>query len=206
MYQSIDDPQDEVAASKRHAKYKGLIWLATLLGLAAISAIIYWTTPKVPTPEKVEDFSRAEQVTYRKAISETQAPMRRARLQDFLTTYPNSDRIPAVKAQLEVIQTFESDQWIVLSDIIYNPRLPKASKIEALDTYSSKWDGALLGGRSEEIKSIRETLAGSIELLALPNRRFNDISSSIAENIPDNELAGGPKATPAPVIIPPTPG
>ena len=204
MYQSIDDPQDELIASQ--PRRNAWNWLVAAIGILGIITIVYWTSPGIPVPQKVDDFTRAEQSTYRKAISETQAPMRRARLQDFLTTYPNSTRIPAVQAQLDVIQTHETSQWIALTDIVYNAKIPKVDKIAALDNYTVKWDGALLGGRSEEIKSIRENLTGSIQQSANPDRRLKDQKSPISKDIPDGELAGGPKPAPPPtVIIPPVP-
>ena len=203
MYQSIDDPQEELTARK--PKRNALIWLAAATGLLGIIAIVYWTSPGVSVPQQVDEFTRAEQSTYRKAISETQAPMRRARLQDFLTTYPDSDRIPSVQAQLDVIEAHETSQWIALTDIVYNAKTPKIDKIAALNSYTVKWDGALLGGRTEEIKSIHENLTGSIQQTSSPDRKLKDQKSPISKDIPDGVLAGGPKAAPPPVIIPPEP-
>ena len=204
VYQSIDDPQDELEVSK--PKHNGLIWALAALGLALVMAIVYWTSPGVSVPQETDEFTRAELATYRKAISETQAPMRRARLQDFLTTYPSSSRTAAVQAQLDVIQVHEAAQWIELTDIVYDPKIDTADKLARLDDYAAKWGGALLGGRNDDISAMRETLNGVLETPALPSRKLKDQESPIPETIPDNTLAGGPRpAAPPPVYVPPVP-
>ena len=204
MYQSIDDPQDELAI--REPKHNKLIWLAAMLGLIAVVAIVYWTSPGVSVPQNDDDFLKAELATYRKAISEVQAPMRRARLQDFLTTYPNSERTPSVEAQLDVIRTYEASEWIDLTDIVYDPKNAQTDKITALDTYVAKWGGALLGSRTEEIQSIRDTLTEGQEQSISPSRKLKDQKSPIPKDVPDSILAGGPRpVAPPPVFVPPVP-
>ena len=203
MYQSIDDPQEDIKAmSPRKNK---LIWLAAAVGLLAIMGLVYLTSPGISVPQKTDEFVRAELATYRKAISETKAPLRRARLQDFLTTYPNSSRTSSVKAQLEVIRAYESEQWVELTDIIYDPEVTKVDKLTALNSYAGKWGETLLGSRNAEISNIREKLESSETEAAPPNRKLQDQKSPIPENIPDGALAGGPRAVPAPVYIPPEP-
>ena len=204
MYQSIDDPQDELAI--REPKHNRLIWLAAMLGLMAVVVIVYWTSPGVSVPQNDDDFLKAELATYRKAISEVQAPMRRARLQDFLTTYPNSARTPSVEAQLDVIRTYEASEWIDLTDIVYDPKNAQTDKITALDTYVAKWGGALLGSRTEEIQSIRDTLTEGEEQSISPSRKLKDQKSPIPKDVPDSILAGGPRpVAPPPVFVPPVP-
>lgn len=204
VYQSIDDQQDEQDVSK--PSRNGLIWVAATLGLCTVIAIVYLTSPGVSVPQEPDDFTKAELATYRKAISETRAPMRRARLQDFLTTYPHSERTPAVQAQLDVITNFEATQWIKVTNIIYDPKLATADKLTALENYETKWGGALLGGRQDEIKTIRESLTDTFEEEKLPNRKLKNQKSPIPDSVPDKTLAGGPKAAPpSPVFIPPTP-
>ena len=102
MYQSIDDPQDELDALERGDK-RVLIWFFSALCLALVFAIVYWTSPGPPSNTPLDDNLRAEQATYRKAISEIAVPMRRARLQDFVSTYPESQYMHSVEAQLDVI-------------------------------------------------------------------------------------------------------
>ena len=205
VYQSIDDPQDEQDVSK--PSRNGFIWVAATLGLCAVIAIVYLTSPGVSVPQEPDDFTKAELTTYRKAISETRAPMRRARLQDFLTTYPHSERTPAVQAQLDVITNFEATQWIKVTNIIYDSKLETADKLTALEAYEAKWGGALLGGRQDEIKTIRESLTGTFQEEKLPSRKLKDQKSPIPDSVPDKALAGGPKAAPPPlpVFVPPTP-
>ena len=203
MYQSIDDPQEDIKAiSPRQNK---LIWLAAAFALLIIIALVYVTSPGISVPQKTDEFVRAELATYRKAISETQAPLRRARLQDFLTTYPTSNRLSSVKAQLSVIHSYESEQWVDLTEIIYDPAITKTDKLTALNSYASKWGETLLGSRNAEISDIREKLQSSETEAAPPDRKLQDQKSPIPENIPDGALAGGPRKVPAPVYIPPEP-
>lgn len=207
MYQSIDDPQDELDVSKtKRPKPNGLIWGAFALALLAVIGVVYWTSPGVSAPQAPEDFTQAELSTYRKAISETKAPMRRARLQDFLTTYPNSQRTPAVQAQLDVIKGYEASHWIEVTDAVYDTNKPVADKLTVLDAYAAKWGGALLGGRNDEINSMRDSLTGAIKDTASPSRKLKDQESPIPDSVPDGTLAGGPRAAPPPpVYIPPVP-
>jgi len=206
VYQSIDDPQEQLAISK--PKRNKLIWVAALLALIAIIAIVYFTSPGVAVQQVDDEFIRAEQSTYRKAVSENQASLRRARLQDFLTTYPNSKRINAVQAQLDVINAHEERQWKIVSDIVYGSNINTSEKLTALNTYTAKWDASLLGGRSREIQTMKNSLEGKTETKTTPDRKLKDQQSPIPDTIPDKELAGGPKPTsdtPVTVFIPPVP-
>ncbi len=205
MYQSIDDPQETHDENKPRRNV--LIWAAAALALFTVIAIVYLTSPGISVPQETDDFTKAELATYRKAISETQAPMRRARLQDFLTTYPSSDRNSAVEAQLDVIKSFEASQWLEVTDIVYDSKITATDKLTRLDSYAAKWGGALLGGRNDEIKTIRDGLTGALEAEKLPSRKLKDQQSPIPNSVPDGILAGGPKAPPPPQItyIPPVP-
>jgi len=205
VYQSIDDPQEELTANP--PKRNVLIWGTALLGLMGIIATVYFTSPGVAVPQADDEFLRAELTTYRKAISENQASMRRARLQDFLTTYPESERIEAVQAQLDVINSHEERQWKTVSDIVYGSKIDTSEKLTALNAYAEKWDASLLGGRSSEIQAMRDTLEGTIEETISPDRKLKDQPSPIPDTVPDNELAGGPRpvATQEPVFVPPVP-
>lgn len=206
MYQSIDDPHEELAVSK--PKRNGLIWVAALLGLMAVVAAVYFTSPGIAAPQVDDEFLRAELTTYRKAISENQASMRRARLQDFLTTYPESERTHAVQAQLDVINSHEEKQWKTVSDIVYGSNIDTSEKLAALDGYTKMWDASLLGGRSREIKTMKGSLQGITAVNESPDRKLKDQQSPIPETIPDNELAGGLRPaiiTPAPIFAPPVP-
>lgn len=202
MYQSIDDPQDELDALERGDK-RLVIWLLAGICLALIFAIVYWTSPGPAADPPDDSLIRAEQVTYRKAISETAAPMRRARLQDFITTYPESQYMHAVEAQLDVINGHESEDWIEVTAIIYSRKNSRNDKIAALDRYEAQWGGSLLGGRDTEIQELRAEIMKTAEAPKKPSRKLPDLKSPIPKTIPDTRLAGGPESIAPPPIFQP---
>jgi len=204
VYQSIDDPQDDLDALERSDKHV-YIWGLAVFCIALIAAIIYLTTLDKPTVPQTDNLLRAEQVTYRKAISEQAAPMRRARLQDFLTTYPNSYYLPVVQAQLDVINIQEAAQWKDVNNIVFAPKTTREEKLAALDNFEAKWGGALLGGRDDEIRALREDISAINDLIKTPSRKMKDLKSPIPETVPDTMLAGGPRPVAPPVIIRPIP-
>ena len=200
MYQSIDDPQDELDALERGDK-RMLIWFFTALCLFLVFAVVYWTSPGPSTNPTPDDNLRAEQVTYRKAISETAAPMRRARLQDFTMTYPESRYLNSVEAQLDVINAYEAEEWTKATDTIFAPKTSRAEKLETLERFEAEWGGALLGSRDDEIHELREEILETEDVPKTPSRKLTDLKSPIPETVPDNMLAGGPR----PVAPPPPP-
>lgn len=206
MYQSIDDPQEDLDSLERGDK-RLLIWLLTALCLVLVFAIVYWTSPGPPADTPLEDNLRAEQATYRKAISEIEAPMRRARLQDFITTYPESRYMNNVEAQLDVINAHEATSWTEVTDIIFAAKTARAEKLATLDGFEAKWGGALLGGRDDEINKLRQEILDTENIVKTPSRKLTDLKSPIPKTVPDTMLAGGPRpVAPPPVIIrPPEP-
>jgi len=76
------------------------VWLAIGAALLALAAV-FSVNRQSPLPE-TETATRAERASYHTAISETEIDLRRARLRDFETTYPKSELLPAVRAQLSV--------------------------------------------------------------------------------------------------------
>ena len=206
MYQSIDDPQEELDALERGDK-RLLIWLFTALCLGLVFAIVYWTSPGPPTNIPQDNNFRAEQATYRKAVSEMAAPMRRARLQDFTMTYPDSHYIPSVEAQLDVINAYEAQKWTKTTDFIFAPKTTRAEKLTSLDAFEAEWGGSLLGGREDEIRELRKDILQTKDAANTPNRKLTDLKSPIPKTVPDTLLAGGPRpVTPPPLPIrPPVP-
>jgi len=204
VYQSIDDPQDELDALERGDK-RLLIWLIAGFCLALVFAIVYWTSPGPPASKPLDDNLRAEQATYRKAISEIAAPMRRARLQDFSTTYPESHYMPSVEAQLDVINAHEAQRWTEVTDIIFAPKTSREDKLAMLDSFEAKWGGALLGGRDDEIRELRNEILDTKDAPETPSRKLTDLKSPIPTTVPDNMLAGGPRPVAPPPAPPPVP-
>lgn len=205
MYQSIDDPQEELDALERGDKHV-FIWLITALCLGLAFAVVYWMSPGPPANAPQDDNLRAEQATYRKAVSEMAAPMRRARLQDFTMTYPDSHYIPSVEAQLDVINAYEAQKWTETTDIIFAPKTTRAKKLATLDAFEAEWGGSLLGGRDDEIRELRKDILQTEDAAKTPSRKLTDLKSPIPKTVPDTLLAGGPRpVTPSPPIRPPAP-
>jgi len=203
VYQSIDDPQDELETSRRGRSLLP-IWLLTIAGLAAVFYVVYQTSSGKPALQTDNYEARlAEATTYRKAIAEQAAPMRRARMQDFLTTYPESSRIRAIEAQLDVINLHETQRWSEVMNVIFNPEAKKDEQLAALDDFETEWGGSLLGGRGDEIRALRADITGTIEAPELPDRKLKETSTKFPNNIPDSELVGGPRPIAPPIITAP---
>jgi len=203
VYQSIDDPQDDLDGLERGDK-RWLIWVFTGLCLGLVFAVVYWTSPGPASDAPQDDNTRAEQATYRKAVSEIAAPMRRARLQDFMTTYPESRYMHSVEVQLDVINAHEAKIWTEVTDSLFAPKTTRTEKLAILDGFEAKWGGALLGGRDDEIRTLRNEILETEETIKTPSRKLKDLKSPIPKNVPDNMLAGGPRpiAPPPPVVQP----
>jgi TonB family protein len=183
-----------------------LIWIIAGLCLALVFGLVYWTSPGPPITQPENDMLRAEQITYRKAISEIAAPMRRARLQDFVTTYPQSYYMHAVEAQLDIINAHESEKWTEATNIIFEQKTSRAEKLRILDNFEAEWGGSLLGGRDTEIRELRKDILNTKELPDTPSRKLKDLKSPIPDTISDTLLAGGPRpATPPPITRPAEP-
>lgn len=203
MYQSIDDPQDELDGLERGDR-RWLIWVFAGLCLGLVFAVVYWTSPGPPAGAPLDDNTRAEQATYRKAVSEIAAPMRRARLQDFTTTYPESRYMHSVEAQLDVINAHEAKVWTEVTDTLFAPKISRTEKLAILDGFEAKWGGALLGGRDDEIRALRNEILETEEAIKTPSRKLKDLKSPIPKNVPDTMLAGGPRPiAPLPPVVQP---
>ena len=184
-----------------------VIWVFAALCLGLVFAVVYWTSPGPPANTPLDDNLRAEQSTYRKAISEIAAPMRRARLQDFITTYPESQYMHSVEAQLDVINAHEAKIWTDVTDTIFSSKTPRVKKLAILDGFEAEWGGSLLGGRDDEIHTLRNEILETEDVPETPRRKLKDLKSPIPETIPDTLLAGGPRpaAPPPPIIRPVAP-
>ncbi len=206
MYQTVDDPKGELetqarakAAARKSLQHKAL-WLA-LAAAALILIVVFSNQRNNPAPEG-EIASRAERSSYRTALSEGAVDLRRARLRDFATTYPQSRFLPAVGAQLSVLDSYEGRDWAVLKDVIYDPRATRIDKLGAIVVFERAWGASYLGGRDGDIAALRETLEQ--EPTPAPNRALTDVTSPIPTHIPSTVMVGGPRAITRPAPRPTT--
>lgn len=204
MYQSVDQ-QDEIDNEHAHeiSERRALLWklLAGALIILVIVGLFGRPDKKPAAPADIA--ARAETATYNTAIAEPSAALRRARLQDFQTTYPESTRQSAVTAQLEALSQHETRAWAKVLDASYDPKLSSPEKRAVLQAYERAWGGSYLGGRESELASLRETLDSES---TRPDRTLKEGPSPIPQNITDNVMVGGPRAVvPRPVQPRPQP-
>jgi len=202
VYQSIDEPENETAieAGKRF-KLRWALW--PLLGLGIIFAIVYLTSPiQTTSPTQQKGDLSAANTAYRKAISEQNPALRRARLNDYLLSIENGPHENAVLSQIDIINQYDRRDWDTLQETLYNEEIKQDAKVLALDAYEANWGGSLLGARDEDIIRLRAEIMDEVQVLELPDRSFEGGPSPIPQTIPDGELAGGVR--PTVTYVPPT--
>lgn len=198
MYQTIDDNENEAVRSRTGA-WPFIIGVGLLL---AIIAVVYVNSPGPAADLSPIEIDEIATDAYRKAISEQNPALRRARLNDYLLTIENGPHENAVLAQLDVINRYELEDWETLQAIVYSLRSSPSNKESALEDYEAKWGSNLLGARDEELIRLREDILGASDNTELPERRFEGGPSPIPNNLPDTELAGGPR--PIITYVPPS--
>ena len=214
MYQDIDEPGDIEPALNRPSRlsvtWKALIALIVLSALLFLFLHLYQTQNSHQDPSNDTSQNAAISKVYRTAMSEPLAPLRRARLYDFVSTYPDSKYDRAAKAQLLVLNDEEARSWADVTNILYEPDSQRIERLIALDKYERKWGPSFLGGRDDDIKSIRENLESQTE--QVPSRKLEDNPGIINQtpankaqetSITDTELAGGPviRIAPPPRLV-----
>ena len=175
------------------------IWRQPKWGVALASLVLVVLALSVylgrgaPAPTET-DLSQNEEAAnaYRKAISEQDPALRRARLSDYLLTIENGPHEAAVLAQIDVINRYEGADWEQVQLTAYNPRLSKDVKLGALKRFEEKWGGSLLGGREDDIERLRVEIIETKDPVTLPDRSLEGEDSGISESVPDDFLAGGP--------------
>lgn len=192
MYQSIDEQTEEGASPQRRPF---IVWpyLVSAMAISIVGAVFFLNLPaKKEAAVSLGDVEIATSA-YRKAISEPDPALRRARLNDYLLTIETGPHEAAVIAQIEVLELYEMTDWKIIQDQIYQRNITKDDKLAMLDTYGAKWGGSLLGSREDDIIQIREEILGLTSAESLPDRRFDSDESPIPDTVPDDELAGAPK-------------
>lgn len=200
MYQSIDNDIPEDAASDTGAARAWLV--SSILAGSALIAIVGWLYTSslgqtVGQGDPIEPEPEARQ-TYLRALSETNPALRRARLTDFLSQYPENPRDSAVRAQLDVLDAAADRDWQATLTTAYDPRVDINARRFAVAAYSREW-GRYLGARDTEI----ETLLAEIESMPtgpdVPDRTLPRDEDAY-RGIPNDRLAGD-RFGPEPSVI-----
>lgn len=190
MYQSIDsDNSGEDAPNPSDAK----VWLvSSLMAGSALLLILGWLYssslgPHVGQVDPIGPEPEAR-VTYLRALAETDPALRRARLTDFITQFPENPRLGAVRSQLDVLDSVADRDWQATLTTAYDPRVEIEARRAAVSAYQTKW-GRYLGARDTDI----QTLLAEIETLptvdTLPDRTLPRDPEAY-RGIPNDRLAG----------------
>lgn len=199
MYQDIDELDQEEFIEPRAPRWA---WPVAVFVILCLGALFFLNQNKNPDAKINNEARKAELSSYRAAITEPSAAMRRARLTDFLTTFPKSDQSGSAKALLQVLSAGEADNWAALTEQIFNPDLSREEKLGALEIYEVSWGASLLGGRGEDITALREELSADIK--KFPSRKMTEDKTSVPDTIEATEMVGGPRPfeLKTPVIVP----
>lgn len=211
MYDEVDEIEGDIDASPTAPKIPTGLKLVGLgvIGAALLTSLVVFTNqdPEIE-PDEVESNSEIYAV-YTKALSEPQPALRRARLLDFVENYSEHDRVGAAKAQLSVIQNADDQAWLSVQEIIYDPRQIYPAKLAAIGLYEDIWNPVLLGGREDEVKTLKSRLESGepiIEVTETPDdtEDFTPPPDTFDASIDGTQLAGGITVT-RPVALPPPP-
>ncbi len=200
MYQSVDDHDDNPQDTAQGSTKKRL-WVWILIAVLILASLAIFSHQRSAVNPETAVAIQAERASYRTALSEPEVDLRRARLRDFETTYPKSELLAAVRAQLAVLDAHETTAWAVLSDAMYDPRADRIAKLAAIQAYEQTWGASYLGGRDGDIRKLREEL--ELEPIAIPDRELKGVQSPISKNVPDRVMVGGPRTTPPPAPVRP---
>lgn len=199
MYQEIDEIDQEDLTEPRVPLW---VWPIAMVFVLCVSTLAYFAYHKPPSDDRIDEYIKAEQSSYRAAITEPSAAMRRARLTDFLTTYPQSGQTRSAKALLQVLSAGEAEDWATLTEQVFDPNLSRDEKLVSLETYEQSWGASLLGGRGDDITALREEL--STDIKKFPSRKMTEDKTSVPETIDATEMVGGlqPVKAKAPPLAP----
>jgi len=189
MYEDIDTddvPEKEPAPRKRLNRIR--IGFLIFFGVAALIIAALFMAPEKIEPVIDKAALEAERTEYQAAITETSDALRRARLADFITTYPESESVSAAKAQFNVLNTQEQSDWAGLSFVIYDTEATRIDKLSALEIYKRKWNVALLGGREADVARIEKLLERDEEF---PDRDLAIDPDAFPEAVDRDTLVGG---------------
>jgi len=197
MYQDVDDIdeiEDETGTPNKIARLKIIALVLSVIGLLLL-VMMFSSISKQRRP--LETGQNAEQYkVYTQAISETDPSLRRARLIDFIQTYPRHDRITAAETQLAVIESADEQDWASVTEVFYDPDQSKPAKLAALELYEDLWGSDLLGGREDEIEALKVSI-GAIpdpiksDAQAPEKQDFTPEPDRFDDNVSGTIMAGG---------------
>lgn len=204
MYQMIDDPEEEERAGRKRVSILPFFIGAILAALVFFFVWLASPGQSVSTGQSVE--TPASRAAYLTALGETTPALRRARLIDYQRTYPDTDRKDAIQDQLDVINAAEQQDWESVTRAVYDVRSEAEEKDAALLSYETKWNGSLLGGRGDELDTLRDAIDEAVASAPLPDRSLEAGDSPISDSVPSDVLAGAPPrmAETFPIYRPPT--
>ena len=211
MYDEVDEIEGDIDASQTAPKLSPSQKLQGLgvIGAALLTIFIVFSHQETDIePDEVETSSEIYAI-YTKALSEPQPALRRARLLDFVENYADHDRVDAAKAQLSVIQNADDQDWLSVQEIIFDPRQIYPAKLAALGLYEDIWSPVLLGGREDEVETLKSRLESGEPIIEVtePTDNTEDFTpppDTFDASIDGTQLAGGVTVS-RPVALPPPP-
>jgi TonB family protein len=191
VYQSIEEetnpPADNPAPSRLWP------WVVSGLFLLALTVLVGSQVRQLDRLTGDADPIRPEpeaRQAYLRALGETRPALRRARLTDFLTQYPDNPRRSAAEAQLAILDAAADKDWQATLTQAYDPRLDLPTRRDAVLLYKDKW-GRYLGARDEDIAALIQDIETRPIGDDAPDRTLPRDPDQYA-GIPDDRLAGGP--------------
>ncbi len=212
MYQSVDDINDaeESVIPPKKALNRLKVSVLILFGIVLLILAAIYSAQTQRSNNAPPDQTAEHYAVYTKAMTETDPALRRARLLDFIQTYPKHGRLLAAKAQLSVIQATEAKDWASLTDVVYNPIQSEPVKLAALDLYEDIWGTQLLGGREHDLIRLKALLGEEVILKQEDGEELDETKDftpppdKFDDSVNGDEMAGG-VFIPEPTYIPPTP-
>ena len=190
MYQVIDEQDEDDVAQHKGWSVLPFVIGAILAGFVFFGVWLFSPGQQTTPGRTIE--TPASRAAYLKALAEPRPAIRRARLLDYQRVHPDTDRTDAIEDQLDVINTAELNDWETLVQAIYSETMALDDRQLALQTYESRWNGDMLGGRGDELTALKQILDDTVAIDALPDRSLEEGKSPISNDIPSDVLAGAP--------------
>ncbi len=213
MYQDVDDIdeiEEEAVSPNKVARLKMIALVLSVIVLLML-VMMFSSISKQRNPIE-PDYASEQNEIYKTALSESDLPLRRARLIDFIKTYPNHNRIKEAQSAVNEINQADEKDWASVTEVFYDPVQSKPTKMAALELYEDLWGSELLGSRDEEIAALK-VLIGELPPPALSidesseTQDFTPPIDQFSDDVSGTIMAGGitvPKRTYIPPIQTPS--